>query len=322
MSSLVKVSVVIPVYDGGRFIRDAVNSVLNQTFKDYEIIVVDDGSVDDTKEVLSSYGNRIKYIYQSNRGVSAARNRGIRASKGEYIAFLDQDDLWLPRKLELQVKYLGEHPTVGLVFSDTQSVAVGKLPAFDRRFVNKRAFQISRPHRGKVFRDLFVQNFVPTLTVVVRKICFDKVGLFDPSVDSAEDYDMWLRIARFFSLDYIDQPLATYRMHAQSLIHNVEKHLESMILTRKKMIGLEPSLLIQLSHQTMTKVYYRFYVYLGMVHMLKGDGRKSRKNYRQYIQLDPSDPRIYLLVIMTFLPFRCISKLASLAHNLNLDSVY
>jgi glycosyltransferase involved in cell wall biosynthesis len=311
MSTLVKASVIIPTYNRGRFVREAVDSVLNQTFNDYEIVVVDDGSVDDTKEVLASYGNRIRYIYQTNSGVSAARNRGILSSNGEYVAFLDDDDLWLPRKLELQIKYLDEHPEVGLLFSNTNTATTGE----DLRFANKKMSQISKPHRGKVFRELFVENFIPCCSVVVRRICFDKVGLFDPSLRNAQDYDMWLRIARFFRVDYIDQPLAIYRHHVHSLSHGVEKEIESEILLRKKMISLDPSLLVQFSHQTIKEAYYRSHVHLGWVQMWKGDLKKARKNYWQYIQLDPLDPRVYVLVMITILPFRLISKFGGLARH-------
>jgi glycosyltransferase involved in cell wall biosynthesis len=309
MSILVKVSVIIPTYNRGRLVCEAIDSVLNQTFSDYEIVVVD-SSVDNTQKILASYGNRLQYVYQCKNGVSAARNKGILSSSGEYIAFLDDDDLWLPNKLALQVKYLDDHPDVGLLFSDTGRAKGRQLVKCDR----ERGFQFSRSHRGHVFAELFINNFIPCCSVIVRRTCFDKVGLFNPSYTIGEDYDMWLRIARFYIIDYIDQPLAIYRNHEQQDLHSdVEKAIESVIMLKRKLIDLNPSLFAQFEHKTMKEAYYRSYVRLGWVQMWRGDVGKARKNYRQYIQLDSSDPRIYILMMLTLLPFGLISRLKRFA---------
>ena len=113
-----KVSVIIPTYQYDSFIGEAIDSVLAQTYKDYELIVVDDGSIDRTREIISKYGSNINYIYQENKGLAAARNTGIRATKGEYLSFLDADDAWLPNKLEVEVEFLDTHPVVGMVYSN------------------------------------------------------------------------------------------------------------------------------------------------------------------------------------------------------------
>lgn len=116
-----KVSVIIPTYNLARYINETVDSVLGQTYKNYEIIIVDDGSTDNTKEALSEYGGKITYIFQENQGVSAARNKGIKEAKGEYIAFLDADDLWLKDKLELQIGLMNSNPEVAMIFTDGES---------------------------------------------------------------------------------------------------------------------------------------------------------------------------------------------------------
>ena len=124
-----KVSVIIPAYNASKFIREAINSVLNQTYKDYEIIVVDgrDGSTDNTREIVAEYGDAVRYFRQEDRGLSDARNKGILNSKGEYIAFLDSDDLWSENKLALQVEFLDSHRDVGLVFYDVTHVKTNPL---------------------------------------------------------------------------------------------------------------------------------------------------------------------------------------------------
>jgi len=314
---LPKVSVVIPSYQAGRFIREAVDSVLHQSYKDYEIIIVDDGSTDNTKEVLASYGDRIKVLNQNNMGVSAARNKGIMSSRGEYIAFLDADDLWLPDKLERQVTLLEEHPEIGLVFSDMWVVGETDVPARDRPFLGKSAFQIGKPSKGKVFKHLFLNDFIPMPTAMVRRRCFEKVGLFDSAYDSCEDYDLWLRLSQHFSIDYVDKPLAIYRMHGGSLIHDLEKHFGCLISLRKRALRENPSLLREFDPDTMDRVYYRFHVYLGMIQMSKGDQKGARENYHEYIRLNPHDPRIYSLLLATFLPARLVSRLMVLAQRLS-----
>lgn len=220
------VSVIIPAYNCSSYITEAIDSVIGQSYKDFEIIITDDGSVDNTKEILRPYLDSITYTYQDNRGPAAARNAGILKSKGEYIAFLDADDLWRSKKLEIQVKYLEENPSVGLVCSDAE------------RFDNSGV--LSGTKLGKMtvaerltFEKLLYQNYIQTLTVIVKRECIDKIGLFDESEGSffVEDYDLWLRIAMHYEIGYLNQPLAKYRFRPGSGSSNV-------IRTRKAVLGL------------------------------------------------------------------------------------
>jgi glycosyltransferase involved in cell wall biosynthesis len=174
------------------YISEAIDSVLSQDFKDLEIVVVDDGSTDDTKEVLKKYGVAVRYIYQENKGISGARNRGILESKGEYIAFLDSDDVWLDStKLTQQVAILENNPKVGIVYSKMMMVndkgeKVGIKPEKDN---------------GTNFKELIeIGGHLPTSTLVARKACFEKVGLFDEALPILEDFDMWLRISRLYDI--------------------------------------------------------------------------------------------------------------------------
>ena len=201
-----KVSVIIPTYNSAQYIAEAIESVLAQTYKDYEIIVVDDGSIDNTREVLKPFMDKIIYVYKENGGQASARNLGIKMSKGEYIAFLDSDDIWLPQKLELQVELLDSRPEVGLVYSDNYRFT-------DDEGIIGLGSQRVQGLSGMVFNSLFLKNFIPTLTVMVRRKCLDDVGLFDESkhIVHSEDYDLWLRIAKKYEIAYIDKPLAKYR---------------------------------------------------------------------------------------------------------------
>ncbi len=203
-----KVSVVIPAYNCEKFISTAIESVLSQTYGDYEVIVVNDGSTDKTDEVLSRYASKIKKIYQPNKGPAEARNTGIANSEGEYVAFLDQDDAWLPDKLRMQVEVMEKNDKLGLVYTDTYVLK-------DKEFNNanslcRRSFQIRKPHRGAVLEYLFLGNFIATSSVMVRKECFSEIGMFDPSVVPSEDYDRWLRIAVAYEIDFIDAPVVNF----------------------------------------------------------------------------------------------------------------
>lgn len=197
-----KVSVIIPTFNNAASIARAVDSVLRQDFADFEVIVVDDGSTDDTKKVLGPYSNRIKYFFQQNSGVCAARNRGIREAKGEYTAFLDADDVWIPDdKLSLQIKILDERKNAGIVYSkmivvDEDGRGNGLCPAQDA---------------GNSFQEMLTKGaHYPTSTVMTRKACFERCGYFDETLSTIEDFDMWLRIARDFEVIEIKDRLLGY----------------------------------------------------------------------------------------------------------------
>ena len=206
-----RVSVVIPVYNCEKYIAAAIDSVLCQTYKDYEIIVVNDGSSDGTNDILLRYGSKIRVVSQTNSGPAGARNTGVFNAKGEFIAFLDQDDTWLPQKLSLQVPLIEANKNVGVVCCDTYIVDSGKFDALVENC--PRSFHMRKPHRGRVFDHLFFDNFISTSSVIVRKECFSKVGMFDKSVVPIEDFDRWLRISAFYDMDYVDMPLVKFRDH-------------------------------------------------------------------------------------------------------------
>lgn len=197
-----KVSVIIPTFNSAHLVGQAIKSVLEQTYSDFELIVVDDGSKDKTGEVLASFGDRIRVITQENKGVAVARNVGIENATGEYIAFLDADDVWLPSKLDLQVKLLQQNPEVSIIYGDAYMADE-----------NGQIFNsIIARHRGRILATLLQKNVVgnPSL-VILRKACFSEVGLFDPQFKTLEDWDMWLRLATRFQFGFVPQPLIVIR---------------------------------------------------------------------------------------------------------------
>lgn len=198
------VSVIIPTYNTGQYICDAIDSVVNQSYENFEIIVVDDGSSDNTKQILKPYMTRIKYIYQDNGGRASARNTGIRVAQGKYIAFLDSDDLWTSGKLEKQIMIMEENEEIDFLFGDKQRFR-------DDGTITTSSMFAKRGYGAEFFGDpLYVRDayekllgepFIPTGTVIMKRECFDRTGLFDEAI-YAEDWEFWLRVGLFTRLAY------------------------------------------------------------------------------------------------------------------------
>jgi len=196
------VSVIIPTYNRGWTICEAVDSVLTQDHRPMEIILVDDGSTDDTPDRLAGYGSRIHVIRQPNRGVSAARNRGIAEASGELIAFLDSDDAWLPGKLSRQVAFFQEHADA--LICQTQELWI-------RKGVRVNPRQRHRKPSGMIFLESLHLCLVSPSAVMARKRLFEQVGLFDESLPACEDYDLWLRVSQSIPIHIIDETLIVKR---------------------------------------------------------------------------------------------------------------
>lgn len=306
-----RVSVIILTYQSAQFIRETIESVLAQTYKDYEIIVVDGRSTDGTMEILESYGNRIRIAVQDSKGIASARNIGILLSEGEYVAFVDSDDLWLPEKLAIQVTFLDKEPSrVGLVYSDAFL-----FPEDDASkssyLANKRAFQIGKPHKGKVGGQLFVENFIPASTVVIRKSCFEKVGLFDESLMLCEDIDMWTRIAESFEIDFQHLVLAKIRLHLGSATSNREQLLKSQIILENKIMTMMPHLLEKSNLKSARRRQCGNHLRLGIEYLMKGKNDDAKQEFRYCTKLCPRSMNAHFLLIMALFPFNLSKRFAS-----------
>lgn len=218
------ISVIIPTYNRGWILKEAVDSVLSQEFYNFELIVVDDGSEDNSPDILASYGDRIKVIRQENKGVSSARNRGIASSSGRYIAFLDSDDLWLPGKLSAQFAFFESNPGALICQTEETWQKNGK-----RVNPGKRHKKMS----GFYFEKALELCMVSPSAIMVKKNLFDMVGLFDETLPACEDYDMWLRVNCRHPIYLIDTPLIIKRggHHDQlSGMHSLDKYrIQSII---------------------------------------------------------------------------------------------
>ena len=204
-----EVSVILPTYNRGWILKEAIDSVLTQDFRDFELIVVDDGSTDNTPQILDSYHQDLMVVRQPNRGVSAARNRGIAAAGGGLIAFLDSDDLWLPRKLSSQVVFFNSNPEA--VINQTEEIWIRN---------GVRVNPKTRHHKpsGMIFEQSLALCLVSPSAVMMKRSLFDAVGLFDEDLPACEDYDLWLRISWRYPVHLIETPLIIKRGgHADQL---------------------------------------------------------------------------------------------------------
>lgn len=198
------VSVIVPAYNMCAYLPFALQSILDQSYPHFEIHVVDDGSKDATREVMDRFLKdiRVHYHYQENRGVSVARNTGIRSAKGDYIALCDADDMWVPNKLELQVLCLDNAPQVGVVYTNVSHIdAIGH---------QVRTYQTQR-FSGRITDKLLVRNFVTGCSSLIRRECFDRLGLYDETLTTGEDYDLWLRISAEYDFLYLGEVTYLYR---------------------------------------------------------------------------------------------------------------
>ena len=202
--SVPPVSVIIPTYNSASSLRAAIQSVLDQSYSEFEVLVIDDGSTDDTEGVVRSFDNHVSYFRQENRGAGAARNHGIARCHGKYVAFLDSDDLWLPTKLAEQIPILDRDAEIGLAYTDWAVVPEQGEP--------EPSYLSSQPAAsGYVFDQLVQCGFILTSGTVVRRSCLDEIGNFDEDLSIAQDYDLWLRISYRWKVALLNKPLVIKR---------------------------------------------------------------------------------------------------------------
>jgi glycosyltransferase involved in cell wall biosynthesis len=267
-----RVTVIIPTFNRRKLVLEALASVFAQTFRDCEIVVVDDGSTDDTQEALAPFANRIRYVRKVNGGEASARNRGIQEAHTGHVAFLDSDDLWEPTFLETATKHLDRHPELGLVATACSGIPTGRdHPRIRRALLH-----------GDLFRLLFCRNFITASAVLINGECFREVGFFNEDLDQATDYDMWLKIARAYPIAFLNKPLCRWREHAGNTSRHELRHRQCVLE-------------IVASHFDPSRIPERMYkhrrsrlcVSLGRVYLKTGRIVEAQRCFREAIGLTP-----------------------------------
>jgi glycosyltransferase involved in cell wall biosynthesis len=250
------VSVIMPVFNGERFIETAIKGMLNQSYRHFELICVDDGSTDKTAQIIKSFQSdgRIKYVYQPHEGLPAkARNHGIKMALGEYIAFNDDDDILMPDSISEKVEYLSSNSTVALVYSDCQMINEEGFPLAESLIKSSG----KKPYEGRCFKQLFQGIFIPTMGVMVRKSILDKIGYFNENLICAEDYELWLRICHDHSIGYLNKISAKCRNRPNSLTKNVIRMDESFVKCLELTIQNFPDTVDLIGKQEMNERMYK-----------------------------------------------------------------
>jgi glycosyltransferase involved in cell wall biosynthesis len=247
------VSVVIPTYNRVQLLSEALDSVAAQTFRDYEIIIIDDGSADQTREAVEQRKEPIRYAWQRNQGVSEARNHALRLTHSEFVAFLDSDDLWEPTFLERAIERLRAHPDEALVYTDFVSTDASGV----RRIRGHR----KTPRGGSVTAELFASTFIHTSAVVARAHIVRDAGGFDGRLTHNEDYDLWLRLSVRHRFGLIDEPLCRRRCHPSSLSRDGCQ--PETLQTKAELLerfytanGEQARIAAALAHHRLAKLYY------------------------------------------------------------------
>lgn len=223
-----RISVVVPTFNRANYLPECLDSIFAQTYPPFEVIVVDDESTDETEDVVRRYGSRVRYIYQRNAGEAGARNTGMLAATGEWVAFLDSDDAWLPRKLELQVVALTRYSGAGACFCEDGQIDPKTLTIGAPRILPPRA-------RNELFRQLLERSLVGISTVVMRRELIEETGLFDTSLKWGVDWDFMARLALRTDFVEVAHTLVFYRLHDGSVTSNLDLRVSNGIRAVKKL---------------------------------------------------------------------------------------
>lgn len=299
----VRVSVIIPAYNAAETLRDAIDSVLAQTYPAYEIIVVDDGSRDATAELAQAYREPVRLIRQTNAGPAAARNAGIAAASGELIAFLDADDVWLPSKLGSQVAFLASHPHYAFVFTAWHVWPPDRPIEKDLARESDVSIALDEEESGWLYSRLLDDCLVFTSTVLARRELIDRVGLFDESLKRGQDYDYWLRASRLTPIAKLKEPLALYRVAGSNIIrvYSNENYVIRVLEQNVRRYGLaNPDGGDAYPAASMRKRLGDAWFSFGVYHHTKGDAGIAVAALTSAIRARPINAKAYIYLMLAF----------------------
>lgn len=311
-----RVSVIIPTFNHARFLGRAIGTALSQTYTDYEVIVADDGSTDETQDVVAQFGGKVHYLYQPNRGVSSARNLALFQASGELIAYLDADDMWYPHKLERQVAFLDAHKECGFVHSDV--TIIDEMDKVIHIQFNQET-QREVP-QGYCILDLLRWCHIQTLTVVERRDCIERTGKFDERLPVCQDYFHYISGAmEGVAFGYIAAPLAMYRWRAGSLYSSQRRVCEDLEMIFEILLH-ENSLALRFGQEAADIVRDRLYTVrrdLAYLHRIEGRTGHSLHHVISLIQEWPLRTELYVDLLKACVPLALAPKLRMLKDKLS-----
>lgn len=291
MASPPTVSVVIATYNRANFLAETIDSVLKQTFQDFELIVVDDGSTDDTAKVMATYGSRIRYFRQSNRGPSAARNLGVQNALAPWIAIQDSDDLSAPKHLELLYGYARNHPDCAMVFANGSYIS-GVEHNRETIIPQKKSVRLAAD--GVQLADLFDKSIVRLQAALISKRCYDDVGGHDESLRISMDLDLSFRLFSKYPIAYLDEVVFSYRKHSGNISGDQELRLLENIRVIKKLIREFPQAESLLGKRRVhARLAYRYYR-LAKARLRQGKRAEARTALNSAVSLSPFNPKYRL----------------------------
>jgi len=291
----VTVSVVMPCFNAAPFIAEALNSVLSQGVRGIEVIVVDDGSTDDSVAVALSMGPAVKVIRQVNAGPAAARNRGVREAQGRFVAFLDADDLWLPGKLAEQLKVFETRPEAAVVYGPFLFWRPDEDGAPQRAVAYSPTAQQAM-RSGWLYPEILLDSLVCIITAIVRREVFDAIGAFDEQLRTGEDYDFWIRAARFGACISVERPLACYRLHGggTTRVPRPQCNEYEVVRAAARTFGLQGQDGVSLAPHRLRQRLYRLSFDHGYLHYWHGQARVAQRQFARALGHAPWHGRAWI----------------------------
>lgn len=306
-----KISAVIPAYNNQDYILDAVKSVQMQTHPVDEIIIIDDGSIDDTQNIVNKLTSNIKYIKQHNQGPSVARNTGIQLAQGDWIAFLDADDQWLEDKIEKQLRTLAISPELHLIAGDMQEINIENktiTPSVLAKHKLREKFQVneSRP-LSNALAALVQKNFIPTGTVLVKRSTLIESGMFNSAIRFGEDLELWAKIAAHHPITCMPDLLMLRRLHGQNATSHTTPMLEDLVTVMQSIRNATKETL-KTQQVSANKLVAQAWANLGYWHFVNINYRQAKKAFRNSLKEQPS-LRSLIYLIACILPQRLIQAI-------------
>lgn len=290
-----QVTVVLPVYNGARYIKEALDSVFAQTFRDFEVICIDNGSTDETRSILEGYGERVRVLRRENRGPCGGRNEGVRKATAQYIAFLDHDDYWYPRKLEQQVAVLSAEPDVVLVLCNSDRMdAAGRLLQVGATLA-ERATMGDSPLGRLMEADQLLSS-----AILVRRDAFERAGMYDEGLRGFEDFDLCARLKREGRFVFLEESGMCYRVHSASLSHAGK---ETVVQSRERFLLRMKALYVgdELKQELISVMLAECYSDWGMHEVKTGRKSEGRRMLLRSLRLNPQKLRTYSRLFRSYL---------------------